>query len=139
MRQHVAEPAAFSPAPFVLPAMRSAHLAQLVDVWQGVKMALEKTREACWFSPSGIGKRQSHISQFSANVSCGTSLHVICNVGRFGMNEAFFRFSRNWLSCFSNIFPSTLNPPEKECENGFDVDLSILEIEQLRFFRLKKI
>lgn len=87
----LAEPAAFSPAPFILRVMESAHLAHLGGVLSGVQMALEKAGEDCWFSPGGTGKRQSRISQFSANTSQGASLHAVCNEGRFGMNEAFLR------------------------------------------------
>jgi len=57
-----------------------------------VKMAPEKTGEGCWFSPSGKQKRQYHTSWFAANASRRASLHAVCNVGRFGMNEAFFGF-----------------------------------------------
>lgn len=45
MSQHLAEPAALSPPPFILPVekkKKKAHLAQLVGVQLGVKMALEK-------------------------------------------------------------------------------------------------
>lgn len=114
MRQQLAELAAFSPAPFILPTVESTHLAQLGGVRPGVKMAPEKTGEDCWVSAGGIWKRQSHISRFSANTSCGASLHAVCDICRFAMNEAFFRFSRNCLSRFSNILSSTLNPPKKD-------------------------
>lgn len=57
----------------------------------------------------------SHFFVFSKRIPRSrASLHTVCNVGRFGMNEAFFRISRNWE--FQQYFALHSKPLLKKSE-----------------------